>query len=731
MPALLFLVLLLSAPLAALAQSASAPDTEPSGPSSPPPVQLGPVVVEDKPWEYNRPTRFAHSLPEVDGTAITVTKKTSVEKLDAQPTVIDNNQRALFDRLPGIVIAEQQNPLQLNLSYRGLGNPQESEYVLSLQDGIPISSDWIGFPTLYYLPVPQTLDSIQMIRGGSGLLYGPEPQPVINYVSRLPSAVPLAGTTEQVGGSDALFSSFNRLDGTRGPWGYLADYSHRRSNGQRPNGAFVLDAGDVRLSYALDARQTLGLDVHAYSVSSGLPGFLTIQQFQTDPHAATTPSDHEWVDRYTAVLRYENAFTDAWRLQAKLWTGTQDLTTRSDAYTGQQAQSAQISDQRFYYSGLDTRLLLRWAAANALSFGTTLYTSRSPWNIFNDADPQAARDDRSGTPFYLDDRTTRYGALFAENVFRFGRFHLVASARFEHEEIGVDEHALPPFLHRAPIQRTYYKNVPLFGLGLGNDFGRGNETYLNLAQGFRPLRYLDVASPFGNFDPGNNPDPTKYLTYEAGVHGWPREGLYYDASLFWVRTQNRIESQTLGNGASVNVNSGNARSRGFEGELDYDWLRLTAAPAELHLDSFVNLSLLEARITQSQTRVNPADPDSPSLAGNTPSYAPHYVLKYGLTWRRTGVYQLSLVGQTLGSQYWADNNQPRRNGSGVIVTPALIPQYTVLDLSGDYRLGRHLRLLGGVSNLTDRTYYSRVFFVNGGIEPAPGRTFYAGAAWDF
>ncbi|MDI3258782.1 MAG: hypothetical protein QJR02_03705, partial [Sinobacteraceae bacterium] len=124
MPALLFLVLLLSAPLAALAQSASAPDTEPSGPSSPPPVQLGPVVVEDKPWEYNRPTRFAHSLPEVDGTAITVTKKTSVEKLDAQPTVIDNNQRALFDRLPGIVIAEQQNPLQLNLSYRGLGNPQ-------------------------------------------------------------------------------------------------------------------------------------------------------------------------------------------------------------------------------------------------------------------------------------------------------------------------------------------------------------------------------------------------------------------------------------------------------------------------------------------------------------------------------------------------------------------------------------------------------------------------------
>jgi Fe(3+) dicitrate transport protein len=729
-PALLIVLVLAAAPLIARAQQSSAPGAPQPGSPPMPPVQLGPVIVEDKPWEYNQSTRLAHSLPEVDGTAITVTKKTSVEKLDDQPTVIDNHQRELFDRLPGLILAEQQNPLQLNLSYRGLGNPQESEYVLSLQDGVPISSDWIGFPTLYYLPVPQTLASIQMIRGGSGLLYGPQPQPVINYVSRAPGAEPLAGTSEQVGGSDALFSSFNRLDGSGSALGYLADYSHRRSSGQRPNGAFTLDAGDLRLSYALDARQKLGVDWHAYSVSSGLPGFLTIQQFQADPHTVTTPSDHEWVDRYTAVLHYENAFTDAWLLQAKLWAGTQDLTTRSDRYQGSQAQSAQINDQRFYYGGLDARLRLRWATANALTFGATAYTSRSPWGIFNDSDPQAARDDRGGTPFYRADRTTKYGALFAENVLRFGRFHAVPSVRFEHEQIGVDEHALPPFLSRAPIQRTYYKNVPLFGLGLGNDFGRGNETYLNIAQGYRPLRYLDVASPFGNFDARNDPDPTKYLTYELGVHGWPRTGLYYDVSLFWVRTQNRIESQTLGNGTSVNVNSGNARSRGLEVEFDYDLLRLAAAPADGHLDAFLNVSLLEARITQSRTPVNPADPNSRTLTGNTPSYAPHYVVKYGLTWRRAGLYKLSLVGQTLGAQYWADNNQPSLVG-GTQVTPALIPQYTVLDLSADYTPCHHLRLLGGVSNLTDRTYYSRVFFVNGGIEPAPGRTFYAGAAWDF
>ena len=63
------------------------------------------VVIKAKRWLFNRETRYAHSLPEVNGATITVTKKTSVVELDAQPSVIDNNQREIFDRLPGIVLA--------------------------------------------------------------------------------------------------------------------------------------------------------------------------------------------------------------------------------------------------------------------------------------------------------------------------------------------------------------------------------------------------------------------------------------------------------------------------------------------------------------------------------------------------------------------------------------------------------------------------------------------------
>src|ERR1700686_1903587 len=135
-----------------------------------------PTPSED--WKAKRD----HIMPEVSGTEITVTKKATVIKLDEQPVVVNNNEQELFTKAPGLLITEQHTPGQFNFSYRGLGNPQESEFVTVLMDGVPLASDWIGFPTLYFLPLPQSVSEIQLIRGGSSLLYGPEAAPAVNFV---------------------------------------------------------------------------------------------------------------------------------------------------------------------------------------------------------------------------------------------------------------------------------------------------------------------------------------------------------------------------------------------------------------------------------------------------------------------------------------------------------------------------------------------------------------------
>jgi len=53
----------------------------------------------------------------------------------------------------------------------------------------------------------------------------------------------------------------------------------------------------------------------------------------------------------------------------------------------------------------------------------------------------------------------------------------------------------------------------------------------------------------------------------------------------------------------------------------------------------------------------------------------------------------------------------------------------VVDLAADWQIAPRLKLLGGISNLTDRRYYDRVF--GPGLEPAPGRTIYGGASVSF
>ncbi|MGA7540253.1 MAG: TonB-dependent receptor [Steroidobacteraceae bacterium] len=727
--ALLSILVLLS-PLA-LARAGSLPAGD-SGDASPQPQtqpaarrhasqRAAPIakVLVQAPYLFNRKTRYAHSMPEVPGPEITVTRKTTVVQLAAQPPIIDNHQRELFDRMPGIVLAEQQNPTELNLTYRGLGNPQESEYILLMQDGIPMEMDWIGYPTLYYIPVPETLSEVQMIRGGSGLLYGPEPEPVINFISKQPTPT-TTGTIQQVGGDDGLYSNYESISGPAGPLGYRADFSHRQSNGERANGDYALNSGDLELDAPIDSQQKLDLAVHAYSLESGIAGFESYAQFQADPNQTTSPDDRDWEHRYTGVLTYSNQFDSQNLFVQKLWAGYQDLITRSGTYLGSTttpiampvATGTTVAGQRFHYTGLDGRFIHHYGRGAAFTVGYTVYGSTSPYHEFNSTNPLADPYDPAGTLIYNDERRSRYAALFAENLYRFKRFHVVISGRFNHEQIDSHETvASHPYL----VNGVYKKNIPLFGFGIGNDFGRGNETYFNVSQAFRPMRYLDVASPFGKFSPTNNPDPTKYLTYEAGVHGWPILGFYYDASVFQVNVKNSVETLPITPTESIDVNTGSQRSRGVEAETSYDLFRLWQwAPDGEHLDLFANGSYLNAIYTNSITV---------GQTGKTPPYAPHYVLKGGLTFSAAPDLKLSLIVDAVGAQYFQASDQ------GIGPMAAQIPAYTVADLSGEYEFAGHWRLLGGISNLTNLEYYSRVFISGGRIEPALSRQFYLGIAY--
>ena len=126
-------------------------------------------------------------------------------------------------------------------------------------------------------------------------------------------------------------------------------------------------------------------------------------------------------------------------------------------------------------------------------------------------------------------------------------------------------------------------------------------------------------------------------------------GLYYDVSVFQVNVKDRIESEQLTQTETIDVNTGNTRSRGVELEGHYDLLRLFSTIASnVHLDAFANASLLDARFTSSIV---------PGQTGKIPAYAPHGVFKAGLTARQDDRYKISLVVDTVGSQYFQDSDR--------------------------------------------------------------------------
>ena len=702
-------------------------------------------VRERRPQDDTRP-KLQHIMKEVDGPLITVTKKTSITKLDNVPTIVDNNLRDVFAQTPGLYYSEQQMPGQLNRSYRGIGNPQESEFVTVMLDGIPLEGDWVGFPTVYTFPLPQTLSEVQLIRGGSSLLYGPEPPPVVNLISRKPVADrPLAGYTEEIVGNNGMVGTFNQLSGTSNDWDYLIDAHYRKDDGQRDNGDSRLKGADAHIGYHWNEDAYTALDFHAYMLNTGDPGKLNYAQWQQNEDTVTTPYNRLWTDRYVASITHTQQVGDG-EVVAKLWSGYQDQASRSQD-RGNPPTTATLQDEQFRFTGVDVRYVNHWGRGNALTIGTTLYHSDAPFRQWAEDNLSPGQYDRFGDTCLLpsqvecekfrQQRSTDYGAVFAENVFRFENgWHIVPSIRLEKENVDIDEqiHTRPPPTDpnnpTQLIDRSVDHTVPLLGFGFGNDFGHANESYFNVSQGWRPVRYFDIGSPFGSLDQNlNDPDPTHVVSWEAGVHGTPLAGLFYDASLFWVDVKDRIESQPAGPdappGNTINVNTGNTRHRGFEGQFDYDFLAAHDPHTTQHLSLFANLQLLNAEFTSTH---NPA-----VSVGNKPAFSPDYLLRIGVAYREDKKLKLALSVVSVADQYFQDSNKPAPNATATPTTagyiPAKVPSYTVADFSGDYYVMPQVRLLGGVQNLFDRKYYNRVF--SNGIDPALGRTFYVGAAYEF
>ena len=651
------------------------------------------------------------TLPALQDGKIYEGKKTTLVDLDEQPEFVEPNLRQMFSRIPGLFVSDQRIPSIYNVNYRGLGNPHESEFVGFFQNNIPLAADWFGYPTIYYLPAAQRVERIEFIRGGAGLIYGPQIGPVLNFVTRRADATAdKLFRTDQTLGSNGFYSTYNELRWGQNDFGVLASYDYRKADGPRLNEDFEVQSGYFSVSFEGFDDIRMWLDVDLYQSDSGEAGRLTSLEFETDRDLVKTPYNRIEIDQVITTFTYEQQINAVSTLDANLWYSSMDrLSRRSAQFVDPQDEPeiTAIDEQQFANYGLDVRYALSWGGSNVLTAGTSAYHGDSPRTRHLSDDIRSSVQDPADLLFEQD-RVMSYTALFFENLFRFDRLSVIPTVRFERVNYDLEELLKNPDLERDPIDLDETFNETLFALGLMYQTGERSQLYANFSESYRPQRFDDLINPGSELAGTNGPGVSKALNLELGYRSQPVDDFFFDISVFRIDFEDKIEQIQVSITDVERINSGDSLHQGIELAMEYDLL----PDASRSFTLFANASLLDAEIT---------DSINPNLIGNTPAFSPDYLIRAGFIYDNDQL-NAALTATLVGDQYWQDSNMPRGSGDDEIA--AEIPAYQVLDFSLTYSLNDRWTVNGGINNLLDEDYYSRVRA--DGIEPALERTVYAG-----
>lgn len=655
-------------------------------------------------------------LADVQGAKIYAGKKTSAVDLNAAPKIVNNNYREAFTKTPGLLVSEETTPL-VSIGYRGL-NPDRAQFMQVMKDGVPIQADFFGYPEAYYTPPLQSVESIEFVRGGSSLLYGPQPGGTLNYVTKDPYPGAFRLETENVGGSGGFFSNFTSVSGTQGAFGHYEYLHHRRAQGFRDNNSqYEVNYGGSKITVEQDPTAHWTVTFDLYNETHGEPGGLTRTAFDQDPGQTTRLIDRFELNRYAGTLAYSKEISEKTLAEWKLFGHYYERLSwrqRGGGFgtvpSGANASTVDIQDQTFYTGGTDLRFRHEYdglgSAGHALTAGVFYYHSDSPRTeergLTSDAEDGALRKDS--------DRTTDYVSFFLENLFRFGPLSVTPGVRLENVWQSIEEHVNLDKTTTPLADESDHDFVPLFGVGAAWNVWSAAEFYANASQSYRPKIYADAVPLGTNQVVSGDLDEGESWQAETGVRGKPLPYLSWDASVFHMEFED--QTGTVGNTIQ---NVGDAEYDGAEFAVDFgvcEWLDVLRGTdhAKRHgaLSLYGNVTYLDSEFVK-----------GPNL-GKTPQFAPDYLFRAGVEYRFQDRVKVRLGGTFAADHFGDDSNSEQRG----------VPSYKVWDLTAEAKVYRdRVSVFGGINNLFDEEYFARV--TSTGIDPAPGRNFYAGVKFSW
>ncbi|MES1176881.1 MAG: TonB-dependent receptor [Myxococcales bacterium] len=645
------------------------------------------------------------------------------ELVNAQP----ESSAEMLKRVPGMQVrTEDPMGFRLNLGVRGL-SPTRSRLILMEEDGVPVVVSPYGEPELYYTPMVERLERIDVIKGSDVLRYGPQ---TVGAVVQLHTFQPTEHPSWYVGhqvGSRGYGSLVARYSGTTNDIGYVAQVVRKSGDGYRNMGFHATDAfSKIVLSGASVGQLSLKLGFHddlAHTTYTGLTEAL----YREDPRRDTLiPTDYFAIRRYEASLQHELHVAERSTLRSSLFAYEMRLNQRlQDFDRSRQAGITPISipdpgglllrdsdslrNRVYDVAGLSTELDHRFKT------GPVLHRLRVGGRVISDVSRRKLTFGDSPTAesgeLQTDDTTRILGlsAWLEDQIAVTNQLLITPAFRYEHS-------SSTKTIHRTPNDLGVPKDVHIEASshaggampGIGAIYGTPKLNAFGSAYlGYSAPRVSQAITPTGR-DADLHAERSR--NYEIGARA-RNEWLRAEADAFLIQFDNQLVSNNPLNSDSEFIDGGRTRHLGAAGTAAVRIGKGLKLPLDLDLAG--QYTFVRARFVGGD------------FAGRTVPYSP--VNTFNLT--LDGAHPIGLSGQVafsyIGSQYTDEANSVRGGAFGL---NGLLDAYTTLDVGARYRYRPSGVSFGlSVKSLLDRVYISDR--LPNGIFTAGFRQIFATFAW--
>jgi Fe(3+) dicitrate transport protein len=652
-----------------------------------------------------------------------------------------NNTRQTFSGVAGLTIWESDAAgLQLGIGARGL-NPNRSSNFTTRQNGYDISADPLGYPESYYTPPLQALERIDIVRGAGALRYGTQFGGVVNFIMREgPRDKPLAADVMLTGGSFGFLSAMTRLGGTVGKTTYTALYQHRQASGWRPNSNFSQHLGYAALSQQLGQRVRIKADATIMSYLAHQPGGLTDRQFALDAQSSLRQRNWFGVNWLLASLTADWVIDTSTSLRTMFFVNSSSRVALGNL---DRINMIDLGGDRTMIDGLFRNIGNETTLQHDLTVAGFDVSFLGGVRLFSGTTTQrqGTASDGSDADFRFVGRGLRDGseftfpnanaALFAEAVISVSdRLRIVPGVRLEHIGTRADGYyglSLRDLAGNLIVDslvsesRRRDRTIALVGLGLSYKLN-SLEFYANVTQNYRSITFSDLRIVNPNLVVDPNISDERGATVDLGLRGTVEDIMTLDASIFYLRYNNKIGEVLRSDQAPLylpyryRTNVGDAYTAGIEAMTEISLTRLAGASVETAIAD------VHVLLNGSVTRGRYLSPNDPTIDGKTVEYVPDVVLRSGLI-VRAGMLRGSFLVSTTGKQF-TDATNAEFSSSAV---SGVLGAYTVADLTVSYSMSP-VTIEATMNNVFDTRYATRraESYPGPGLIPAEPRSFFLG-----